>query len=369
MRFKALSVAILLALPAVPASAASADFLGIWTVATADASGIARLVVTPGTGEKLNIHIYGRCEPRECDWGIHPARLYSLGPDVKDIASIAADFDTGTAHKRMTLRPSVGHALRIEVQTDFPESSGRMNFATSSAVVFAGEWNEAPRVAEAPAAAANPIPGVPAPSPMAPPVAPPAMAAAEPAPVESPPLPTKPADDSWFGSSSFIGIGPRQPEGYEPAAGEDCTPFNPTQVRASNTDGTWRLGDFSHRLANFGPSQERALRALGVLNVYHFDEECFVTREAPAMLYWKRAGLIPKESVGGEVCIGVDPAAVKAEKNAEGWSVVSGMGTLLDFADDRDAAERAASIIKTYKLNRQCFAGPPGTGMQYWLSQ
>jgi len=360
MRFRAFALAILLVVPAMPALAATSDFLGVWTATAPDASGIARLVVIPGTGDKLNIHVYGRCAPRECDWGIHPARLYSIGPDVKEIASIAADFDTGTAHKRLTLHPSVGGALRIEVQTDFPETSGRTNYSTSSALEFTGAWNEAPRVAEAPPA---PTPPTSAP----PPAAPATVAAAEPAPVETPPPPTKPSDDSWFGNSSFIGIGPRLPAGYEPAAGEDCTPFNPAQVRASYTDGSWRLGDFSHRLANFGPSQENALRALAVLNVYHFDEQCFVTREAPTMLYWKRAGQIPKESVGG--CIGLDPAAAKAAKNQSGWSVVSGMGVLLDFGDDQQAAERAASIIRTYKLNRQCFAGPPGKGLQYWLSQ
>jgi len=364
MRFKAFAAALLLVLAASPAQAETSDFLGVWAAATPDQSGIARLVVVPGTGNRLDIHVYGRCEPRECDWGSHPARLYSAGPDSKEIVAVGAEFDTGSAHKRLLLRPAIGHVLRIEMQTDYPEASGRQDFATSASLAFTGDWNEAPRTAE-------PTPAPPATMPAPPTVAapPPMVAAAEPAPVESPPPPSKPSDDSWFGSSSFIGIGPRQPAGYASAAGEDCTPFSPTQVRASNTDGSWRLGDFSHRLANFGPSQERALRALAVLNVYHFDEECFVTREAPAMRYWKRAGLIPKESVAGEVCIGLDPSAVKTEKNAEGWSVVSGMGALLDFGDDRDAAERAASIIKTYKLNRQCFAGPPGTGLQYWLSQ
>ncbi|MEI9990444.1 MAG: hypothetical protein WDM86_10420 [Rhizomicrobium sp.] len=346
MRFRAFAFAMLLVLAAGPASAASADFLGVWTAATPDAGGLARLVIAPGTGGRLDIHVYGRCQPRACDWGLHPARLYSVGPDSTEIASIAAEFDTGTAHKRLTLRPSVGRALRAEVQTDFPDASGRGNYATSTPLEFSGAWNEAPQVAEPPPAA---------------------VAAA--APVETPPPPTKPSDDSWFGNSGFIGIGPRLPAGYEPPSGEDCTPFNPAQVRASNTDGTWRLGDFSHRLANFGPRHEDALRALAVLNFYHFDEECFVTREAPTMLYWKRAGLVPKESAHGEVCIGLDPAAAKAAKNEGGWSVMSGMAALLDFGDDEQAAERAASVIRTYRLNRQCFAGPPKSGLQYWLSQ
>ncbi len=291
MRFRAFAALTLLALAARSAQAETSDFLGVWASATPDQSGIARLVIAPGTGNRLDIHSYGLCQPRECDWGVHPARLYYGGPDTQEIVALAAEFDTGTAHKRMLLRPAVGHVLRIEMQTDFAD--GRTNYATSTSLAFTGDWNEAQRVA-APA-----------------PVPPPAVAAAQ--PVESPPPPSKPSAESWFGGSGFIGIGPRLPAGYVPAAGEDCTPFNPTQVRAANTDGSWRLADFSHRLANFGPNHEAALRALAVLNVYHFDEECFVTRETSTMRYWKRAGLVPKESVRGEVCIGLDPAAVKTE--------------------------------------------------------
>ncbi|HEY0105310.1 MAG TPA: hypothetical protein VGB91_04445, partial [Rhizomicrobium sp.] len=171
------------------------------------------------------------------------------------------------------------------------------------------------------------------------------------------------------GGSSFLGLGPTKPRGYAPAAGEDCTPFNPEQTRVANTDGTWRLGDFAHHLANFQADRENALRAMALIGYYHFDEECFVTRETPAMLYWKRAGLIPKEGRPGEACIPIDPAAVKAEIRDGEWSVVAGFAILLDFGDDKTAAEHAVSVIRTYKLNRQCFAGPVTTALQYWLSQ
>ncbi len=356
MRRMGLAAGFSLVLAAVPARADVSDFLGIWSDAAADGSGISRIVITPGSGDRLNIHVYGKCQPRECDWGGGPARLYAEGPQGHDVTLIAVDIDTGFARKRLTLRPSVGHALRFEMQTDFSDASGRMSYATSSAVAYAGDWNETTRVAET----------APAPQPTAPPLASaPVPAEAAPVPSETAPVPDS-SSSSWFDN---IGIGPSKPRGYAPAAGEDCTPFDPAQARVGYADGSWRVGDFGHRLLNFGPSREKAQRALAVIVFYHFDEQCFVTRDKATMVYWKRNGNVPKDGARGEVCVAIDSAAIRAEEHDGAWSVVSGFSALLDYGDDRAAAEQAASVIKTYRLNRQCFAGPPGSGMQYWLAQ
>ena len=339
MRIRACILGLLLVLPVVPALADSADFLGVWRAPDGDPSGIARVVVSPGEGRRLTVHVFGACAAGACDWGASPARLYADGPDSQEIGSIAAEFDAGGAHRRLTFHLSVAHALRIDMQTDFAANAGRGDYATSTAVAYAGEWNEAPRVATAAAPGQAPVAAAP------------------------------PESSGWFGGSGLIGLGSRTPQGYQAAAGEDCTPFNPAEVRASNTDGSWRLGDFSHRLENFGSHHEDALRGQALLAYYHFDEECVVARDSRTMLYWKRAGLVPKESLRGEVCVALDPAAVKAVQNDGGWSVASGLAVLLDFGDDKAGAERAASVIHTYKLNRQCFAGPPKSGLQYWLAQ
>jgi hypothetical protein len=355
-----LAVGLGLVLAPLPAGAESADFLGVWAAPPGDGGGIVRVVVAPGTGDRLEVHVYGRCKPQDCDWGRAPARLYADGPQSKTVASIAAEFDTGFAHKRLVMRPSVGHALRIEVETDFKDPS-RTSYAVNASFTYAGDWNEAPRVAEN-------LPKPPLPTPVtAVPAAPP------PAPVENTPMPAPPApateenssDNGLFGG--LIGLGPKMPDGYAPAPGEDCQPYAPSQVRVSNTDSEWRLGDFARTLMKF-LHREDAVRGLALLDTYHFDEQCVVAREHMTMVYWKRAGLVPKESLKGELCVALDPAAIKAEEHDGSWSVGSGMAALLDFGDDRAAAERAVSVIRTYRLNRQCFAGPPRTGLQYWLA-
>jgi hypothetical protein len=354
MGFRAWAMGLALALAPLPALAESADFLGVWTAPPGDAGGIARVVVVPGTGNRLEVHLYGRCKPQDCDWGRAEARLYADGPDSKAVASIATEFDTGFAHKRLVMRPSVGHALRIEIETDFKDSS-RASYAVNGAFAYVGDWNEAPRVAEI----------LPKPAPvMAAPVAPPVENAQVPAP-PAPATEERASSNGLFGG--LIGIGPKMPDGYTPAPGEDCQPYAPGQVRVSNTDSEWRLGDFARMLMKF-LHRDDAVRGLALLNTYHFDEQCVVAREHMTMVYWKRAGLVPKESLKGELCVAVDPSAITAEDHDGSWSVGTGMAALLDFGDDKAAAERAVSVIRTYRLNRQCFAGPPRTGLQYWLA-
>jgi hypothetical protein len=338
-----------------PALADASDFFGIWSNGQTDASGIARIVVAPAEGSRLLMHLFGRCGAGECDWGTQPARVYASDPGANDIRSVAADFDTPAGHKHITLTLAVGHALRIDVQTDVAANSGQHDFMTSGNVAYAGDWEGAARLAAA------------APPPSAPPNAPVAAGGAAAAVAAAAP-PPPPRDDSWFGSSSFIGLGAARPPGYVAAAGEDCRPYDPEQVRITYTDGEWQLGDFAHRLLRFGAHQTAARLSAIILGFYHFDEQCVITRSDVVMTYWKRAGQVPKPDIPGGDCVSLDPAAAKADGSGDSWRVTGGGGTLLEF-DDKDDADRAVSVIRTYHLNRQCFFARPDIKAQYWLSQ
>jgi hypothetical protein len=328
--------AILAAFATGPAAGDVSDFLGVWVDADTDTSGIARIVVTPGDGGQVNIRVFGRCHPADCDWGVQPARTYTGDPGSKDVRSIAADFNAGVARKHLTLSLAVGHALRFEVQTDFTDGSARSNYAVSGNVAAAADEAAGAQVAGDATPGADAMPG-------------------------------NGGADLLGGLS--IGIGPKLPPGYVPAKGEDCTPFNPAMTHAANIDGSWRLVDFSHRLVNFGPSQSAALKAQAVIAFYHFDEECFVSRDGATMLYWKRAGQVPAAAAAGQDCVALDPGAAKAVSAGGVWTVVAGDTALLAYGDDKAAAERAVSVIRTYRLNRQCFFARPSSAAQYWLSQ
>ena len=327
-----------------PATAATVDFLGIWANGDADASGIARLVIAPAGADQLSVQLFGKCPKQDCDWGTQTARLYADDPGARDIRTIAADFGAGGAHRRVVLRLAVGGALRFDLQADF--AAGRGNFATSGNLTRTGGWRQALQIAAA-----------------APPPSPQQGQDANP--------PPSPPSDNWLGGGggSFIGFGAALPPGYVPSKWEECTPFNPDQVRAAPVDGGWRVGDFSHSLLNFGSSRAAAQRAVAVLGAYRFDEECVVTQGRVQMLYFKRAGLVPKSEMPNEDCDVLDPATVKAVEADGAWAVVAGSRPLFDFHDDKAAADRAVSVIRTYKLTRQCFFARDYQKAQYWLAQ
>ena len=341
-------LALAVVLSTTPAKAEVAEFYGVWSNGTADASGIARIVVSPGNGARATIHLFGRCRPADCDWGEKDARTYADDPGSKEIRSLVADFDTAGAHRRIVLRSAIGHALRFEVQTDFYD--GRQAFATTGVVAYAGDWNTAPRAASAPTLVAT--------APANPSVA--ETLVPEPTPQQAP------SSGGWFSGPSLIGTGPSIASGYVPAAGEDCRPFNPDQVRAGYVEDQWRVGDFANRLLTFGPHQSAARLSLAILGYYHFDEECFVGHDTSAMLYWKRAGQVPNAGMHGEDCVAF--TGVKVVPGGDGWRVTAGDAVLLEY-DEKSDAERAASVIATYRLNRQCFFSAAESRAQYWLSQ
>jgi hypothetical protein len=316
---------------AAPAGAEVADFYGIWANATADASGIARIVVAPEDGGRASIHLFGRCQPVECDWGTQQARTYSDAPGSSEVHSLAAEFDAGGAHRRIVLYVGIGHVLRFEEQADFTDGSARSNYAAIGGLAYAGDWSSAARLAATP-----------------------------------PPTSGTAPQTVGSGGPSFLGFGPAAASGYVPAPGEDCRPFNPDQVRVGVVDGQWRLGDFSTRLVNFGPRQAEARSAMAILAFYHFDEQCFVGHTT--MIYWKRAGQLPTLGMKGDDCAALDPGSVAVVQADGVWRVASHGATLLEY-DDKADAERAVSVIRTYRLTRQCFLSRDVPGAQYWLAK
>jgi hypothetical protein len=68
-----------------------------------------------------------------------------------------------------------------------------------------------------------------------------------------------------------------------------------------------------------------------------------------------------------EDCIGVNYEHVVAQFVSGRWKVVDGKTWLLDFGPHADQANRAVSIIKQYRMDRQCFVGRPITNPEYMM--
>jgi len=292
-------------------------FLGHWLGPASDNSDIARIDVTPAGPNHVRIHLIGRCKPALCDWGTQIGRNHSGDPGSDDVRSISADFDAGFAQKHLTLRPGPGGSVRFDVVTDFTDHSARNDYEAS------GSLGPAALVASAP-------------------------------PVSSPAA--TPASRASLDQSATLA--------------EDCSPVAAGDFFVAPSDRGWQLKDDNNRtLLNFGVNKVAAIKAERVLRYYHMDEECTVVQPHPKMIYWRAAGEVPRASMPGEDCVDVHAANVKAAQAVGAWKVLDGANALIDFGDDQAGAEQAASVIRTYRLSRQCFVARPDTTMVYWLAQ
>jgi hypothetical protein len=316
------------------------DFLGNWINADGGANGIARVVVTRAGTSGVNVQVFGRCHPTDCDWGVRPGLAYSEAADSDDVRIVTADFNPSFAQEHVTLRPAPGGALTFEVMTEFTDHSGRNDYATSGRLI----------------------------------TAPPPVTTLQAAPVIAGPATPAPKSESFVDRlGAVVGLGSASasaaPLRVADTAGENCHAYNPVNGFVTPSGGGWNFVDFGFPLVKFGGDHASAIRASQIVAAYHFDEQCVDNRYHPQMMYWKSGGIVPHDSLPGQDCITVDPKAVAIASKGNGWTVVDGAKTLFEYADDKSAAELTASVIRTYRLNRECFVGGHDGPMRYWLSQ
>jgi hypothetical protein len=119
-----------LLIPSAPALAGIDDFVGQWVNVDRDTSGITRIEVTR-RGPGLDVHVFGQCEPRDCDWGTVRGNLYSPSADsnpFRDANAVSATFNAGFAQKLIVLYEVAGDRLNFEVYTNFTDRSRRADY-------------------------------------------------------------------------------------------------------------------------------------------------------------------------------------------------------------------------------------------------
>lgn len=87
-----------------------------------------------------------------------------------------------------------------------------------------------------------------------------------------------------------------------------------------------------------------------------------------ALLFCVMLALLAAPVFAAEDCIAFDPTKVEAKLVSGSWKVVQGNMWMLDFGANGQAnANKAADIIRHYRMNSQCFVGRPNAPFQYWL--
>jgi hypothetical protein len=108
------------------------QFAGTWSNIDPTTRGLTRLEITLN-GNKVFVHAYGSCHPRDCDWGEAEAIPYA--PNVGSILAETAQALTITynrdhADQIMIIRRVEGERLQVELFTHFKDGSRRSDYTT-----------------------------------------------------------------------------------------------------------------------------------------------------------------------------------------------------------------------------------------------
>ena len=112
---------------------AVSDYLGEWMNADPNTRGITRLSVRKDVA-RFVVQIWGKCQPRDCDWGTVQATPFgriarsSGDAPITAITAITATYAPGFADKRVALRMAARNNLTATVDTHFTDHSGRADY-------------------------------------------------------------------------------------------------------------------------------------------------------------------------------------------------------------------------------------------------
>lgn len=152
---------------------------------------------------------------------------------------------------------------------------------------------------------------------------------------------------------------------------ENCICINPHKIKAAVVQRQWHLVDDGNSVLSIGNSEAAAQAAVEMIKFYNITDVCSVGKsdgtDPHQMVYFKSRDAAPVGAMPHEDTIGFDTTTIKAEERNGSWKVTANPDLwLLDFAQDKGAAERAADIIHYYGFTNQCFVGNPARAMQYW---
>jgi thiol-disulfide isomerase/thioredoxin len=121
-------------------------FVGEWCNKDFSTPGITRVHIRT-VDDRLTVHMWGRCHPKECDWGEAAATKSSQGLSVK--------WDHGFAVKTQELRILANGDLQVDTRARFTDGSGRRDYDASDTFAkgLVHDWSDPPKSTNSQAAA------------------------------------------------------------------------------------------------------------------------------------------------------------------------------------------------------------------------
>lgn len=299
------------------AQADAGAFLGHWVNPDAKASGLTHVAISPAGGNGVSVRAYGDCHPSECDWGVVEGKTFSLSPQSGDVEIIVATFHYGFAHRTVTFRKAPGGKLSFEMTIEFADNSGRHDY------LVRGELK--------PTSWAGPIAQV------------------------------------WQRQAGLAtGWGGGARSGASPAPVENCKAVETHGARAVQQNGLWKVVADGQTLVEAGHDGKAAMTAAAVFHHYGFDRRCTVG--GPWQTYWKTGDGFAGERIGGISCIVFHPTTAHLTRLGQDWAIMDGVTTVAKFGANKAKAEATLGLIRTNRLNGNCFVRYPDPVMGLWLT-
>lgn len=271
--------------------AALSQFVGNWQNTDSRTGGITTLAIT-GNANALKMQAWGKCIPKDCDWGVVDAYAYApnvSSPPETNAEAVSAVYTTTFSQTLIILTPAANNTLLAKVLTRFTDNSNRSNYtatytfkrqpiaedcvsfnpATTTVSNIDGRWkvvdgshwlfdfgdNKAEalqtlRIIKYYKMNSSCFVGRPDPS------------------------------------FSYLLVNGRAPQGS--MTGEDCVSFNPNTINVTNINGSWKIVDGNHWLFDFGSAENEARTAYEIIKKYGFTRSCFVGRPDASFQYLRK---------------------------------------------------------------------------------
>lgn len=305
--------AAVLSVTAIPgAQAALKDFAGNWENSDRNTRGITRLQITR-SGKNLEIHAWGSCSPKDCDWGVVTATPYAASVEenlVRAARTATAIFKQGHGDTILIIRLAGRKQLTVESYTSFKKGGRRANYASTYKMRKAGLQAQFP----------TPMP--------------------DPAPVQPAPQPVE--------------------------IKEDCVAFDPSRAAVQQVQGRWKVVVGNMWLLDFTGEKAQADQALRVIRQYLMNKQCFVGRPNPSMQYYLSGNNAPSGGMQGEDCNAFNLGNTQVQQVQGRWKIVDSNHWILDFDGNQAEARQAHAIMNKYGFSRICFVGRPNPPMTYF---
>lgn len=276
-------------------SAGLNDFAGTWENVDQNTRGVTTLKINV-SGVKVKVQAWGKCHPKDCDWGTVRAYPYasSVSSNLQSQAgAITALFKTNFSESLIVISKSGSNRLKAGVYTRFTDNSGRSNYMNAYTfqraaasetlsedcvnfnwrnvqakrvnnrwkIVEGNHWimdfgnnkneaRQALRIIKQYQFSQMCFVGRPDPS-----------------------------------MTYFLSNG-NPPSGSMP--GEDCIAFNSNRIQVKKINNRWKIVEGSHWIMDFASNMAEANQTYNIIKNYGFNYTCYVGRPDPSMKYLRR---------------------------------------------------------------------------------